>query len=325
MVPAVQFSNEAEYSAHYPTLSSDPVTTHCATVEDFLTTLQEISPRSSYIFRGQNYSYFPIIATLFRPEFIAKRAIDAWFDDEDEARKSGEYYDRYIEWEEIIVRGFANNCMNEGIPLPYIPYSEQLRFDTETVSAYFVARNYGVPNRLLDFTRSPVIGAWFAANGSISGASNDDCEKAVVWAISRRILSEIGYTIVSTSWSNAQIPQMQRQKAILLTDTQGRKNFLATGKFQPMEYMIEQFLAENANWLDRICPIKRVTLPQGKCANLMHELRKYELSEVHLFPTLDIVAKNTVHEYSQHANYMTLLNKKSLKWMTTNGLPFIQT
>ena len=301
MLTTICFESKTDYEAAYPLLSSFPISWPCGTASEFIETLFEIAYDDSYIFRGQSCSLWPIIATLFRDDFIAKPAIDRWYTEEDDERRQGEYFDAYLSWEQEIVQEFADSCMYHGIPLPHIPYNETLNFDTEAISAFFVARNYGIPNRLLDFTRSAIIAAWFAANVDLDVEFIEQPNDIVVWAFQLEFVLRIGYEIVSTSWANARIPQMQRQKAVLLVDKSAKANYLATGKFQPMEYMIEELARKHKGWSSYDRPIQRVTLPQDELLELQGILSNYDLNHIHLFPTMENVANRTLRKFKRFA------------------------
>lgn len=309
METSTRFNNCTEYSSAYPILSSDDFTIHCSEVEEFLERLLEYRRNgagTTTVFRGQFCEYWTLIATLFRPEFLAKQAIDSHFGKNVSAIDRSEYFDQYTLWEKEIALGFANDCMNEGIPLPNIPENPEndaLDLDAVAAAAYFVARNQGIPNRLLDFTRSPTVAAWFASQSALKrNTSNSREKKMVVWAIRRDFLKFFGYSIVSTSWANAQIPQMQRQKAVLLVDDRAKQNFQETGLFQPMEYMIENYL-KNLSLSPELArrAICRFTLPHHLDIELQYKLYDYELSEIHLFPTIERIAKSTLEAYDIHA------------------------
>lgn len=299
MQTTVEFETKAEYETAYPLLSRYPVTWRCTSAPEFIETLLEIANEDTHIFRGQNCSHWPIIATLFRKDFIAKTAIDFTYAMEAGESGPGEYFDTFLSWEHEIVEGFADSCMYQGISLPYIPFNETLQFDTEAVSAYFVARTYGIPNRLLDFTTSAIVAAWFAADVEHAADSNKETNEIVVWAIKQDSLSRTGYEWVSTFWANAQIPQMQRQKAVLLVDRNGKDNYLATGKFQPMEFKIEDFLRSFNSRSPFDLPIRRLTLPQDQALELRGTLGNYDLSHIHLFPTIENVAKRTLGQFAR--------------------------
>ena len=308
MQTAVQCKSESDYEALYPILSSDFVTISCSSAEVFAETLLDIHEERTHIYRGQSRSWWPVLATLFRPEFIAKNAIDTSFGRQLAPAYRGRYYDKYLEWEESIVNGFANACMNEGLALPFIPSIDILDFAPEAASAYFVARNFGIPNRLLDFTKSPIIAAWFAAHDESSLPYDEESESMVVWAIHELTLGQINYQKVSTSWANSQILQMQRQKSVLLVDNSGWEHFTITGKFQPLEYVIEEILQDYLGTQERSSDVTRITLPRKHEGELVEILDNYELSEVNLFPTFDRIARHTLSEVSEVAGISVDLN-----------------
>ena len=230
---------------------------------------------------------------MFRPDFIVKGWIEYFFPLEEDDQR-GDYYDHYMRWDESLVKQFAYACLVEGIALPYIPCSEALGLDTETTSAYFVARNFEIPNRLLDFSKSPTIAAWFALSNGIDQDRFESTENIVVWFIRNNIVPQLGFDYVSTLWANAQIPQMQRQKSVLLVDSKGRDKFLETGKFQPMEYMLENYVRNNENTLNREPQIGRILLSHDQLPALQEKLEEFELSDIRLFPTMDRIARETM-------------------------------
>lgn len=315
----VEIENEGEYEANYP-LIHETISTHCETAQELIEALLEIKGNDyrKYIFRGQNQSHWSVIASLFRRDFFAKEVIEKELqsneapDDYDYLKK---YYFAFLKWEYHLANGFANDCMNQGIVFPYVPQSKLPKstgmgeiFEYEDAT-FLVARNYGLPTRLVDFTYSPLVAAWFAVEGVRPVVSSKRYPNVVVWAINVSFLeSFLGWTTISTSWANSQIPQMLRQQAALLFDAKSEDHFISTGKFQPLEYSIERYLAKNANLVTRTKAMHRFTLPHIESVNLMQKLMcNYDLSEIYLFPTLDRIAQHTLAAYGQHARILSFM------------------
>lgn len=307
----VEIRNELEYKEHYP-LIDDVITTHCDTAQEFVETLFEIKNCSyhKYIFRGQNQSHWSVIASLFRRDFFAKDAIDKYFEQLESPKDyRDQYYDFLVRWEHDVANGFANDCMNQGIVFPYVPQNKTSHSEVPgdlfafEDATYLVARNYGLPTRLVDFSYSALVAAWFAVDGLKFTVSSRHPDRVVVWAIDVSYLEKTsGWKTVSTSWANSQIPQMLRQQAVLLLDTNSEANFLATGKFQPLDYFVENHVAQNEEFFRLIKPIRRITLPQLEDKELHMKLMcNYDLSEIFLFPTIDRIARHTLKAFSQHA------------------------
>lgn len=319
MDAVVDIRTEKEYEEKYP-LTHQVATTHCESAAEFIETLFDIKRCSHqrYIFRGQNQSHWGVIASLFRRDFLAKEAIDKSFEQlENPSDHLDLYYRSLLTWEHDVANGFANDCMNQGIEFPYVPHvkmresaglNNSFAFEDAT---YLVARNYGLPTRLVDFTYSPLVAAWFAVDGLRFTVTSSHPDKVVVWAINLAFLEKTsGWKTVSTSWANSQIPQMLRQKAVLLLDTSSELNFLATGKFQPLEYYVENEIAKNEELFRLINPIRRVTLPQLEDKELQMKLMcNFDLSEIYLFPTLDRIASHTLQAFSQHARVQARMHE----------------
>ena len=314
MKATIEIKCEKDYQEKYPRIHNT-ITTHCETAQELLDALFAFRSlgHQKYIFRGQNHSHWSVIASLFRQDYFAKRVIDQSFEELGNPNDyQDQYYELFLQWEADVTAGFANDCMNQGLVLPHVPHNSlsKLRRMGDTFSyedsSFFVARNYGLPTRLVDFTYSPLVAAWFAADGTSLTVSSRTAEKMVVWALDRRYMEIFSpWKTVSSSWANSQIPQMLRQKSVLLIDTVHKENFLETGKFQPLEFFIEHHLATHERQVTTTNSIRRFTLPHFENVFLMEKLMSnFDLSEIHLFPTLDRIARHTLSAYSQHANQL---------------------
>lgn len=83
--------------------------------------------------------------------------------------------------------------------------------DTTDVEMMALARHYGLPTRLLDWSLSPYLAAFFALNEAIINGSHDGI--AAVWALDTRVniwSPDLGVEIVSTA--EAENPRLRNQR-----------------------------------------------------------------------------------------------------------------
>ena len=141
--------------------TSDPfkdVTIPCKTAREFLDNLDLTHPRwqrQSWIFRGQNNARWQLMPSLFRSW---KRGTSPGL-------------------ELALIRLFISNANLAQLPIPNNSlgyYSDSLKSTVRELSAgatydyshvvFAIAQHSGVPTRLLDFTHSPLVAAYFAVN-----------------------------------------------------------------------------------------------------------------------------------------------------------------
>ena len=143
------------------------VTVRSYTAKRFLQKLDETHERwggrpIDWIFRGQNDARWELMPSLFRPENWDK--------------------DTYPSYEIDLIDNFISNVNLMNLPIPnhsldYImdnkrntkmwlgneELSDGIEYDFSHI-VFAIAQHSGVPTRLLDFTYSPLVAAYFAAN-----------------------------------------------------------------------------------------------------------------------------------------------------------------
>ncbi|MCY4060784.1 MAG: FRG domain-containing protein [Chloroflexi bacterium] len=136
----------------------EDVTIHCDTARDFMDNLDLTHPRWSrqnWIFRGQNDARWELIPSLFR----------TWNRDTNPGL------------ELALIRLFISNANLAQLPIPNNSlgyYSNTFKPTVRQLSAgasydfshvvFAIAQHSGVPTRLLDFTHSPLVAAYFAVD-----------------------------------------------------------------------------------------------------------------------------------------------------------------
>lgn len=306
----------------------------CSTAEELIHALSPLGPhfkncgpKDQWLFRGQGRDD-PLIPTLFRStgRFAQLRSV-------------GNYEQTLIAERDLLVR-FFEIADKRGLLLPDDSQSMratlatlQSHRGTELLRSKFalaegwepaslalslaaLAQHYGVPTRLLDWTRKPYFAAYFAAESAWRSIQNREREKKilqenctdgnqvkaidgssllVVWAFyfpelgRRHEVYQDSDPIRVITAPSATNPNLSAQQGVF-TWLNWRRTGEANGKYLPMDQVLERLANQarpDADDVDKLiigCKIRRFTLPTSEVDALLYLLAKVDVTPSAVYP-----------------------------------------
>ena len=282
----------------------------CNTAQEFLDALSPIGSifrnvklDAPWLFRGQGQDY-PLLPSALRKTSKLVLLTHRDISDHSERRRA----------EQDIVIRFFEIADKRGLILP--DDSQQLRSALETLrsSNYHVvayewdvgnvalslialAQHYGVPTRLLDWTRQAFIAAFFAAEDALNPADNlDPSSRLVVWALyfpelgKHSAMHKVNDPIRIVTAPSATNPNLKAQQGVFTLLHHHHAMDFARGTAIPMEQMLEDLARkaepekDAADALVVNCKLQKFTLPVSEARELLYFLAKLDITPSAVYP-----------------------------------------
>lgn len=173
-----------------------------------------------------------------------------------------------------------------------------------------IAQHHGVPTRLIDFTRNPLVAAFFAASDALKKKTDKEYSGYFsVWAVNLTFLAnawarsnmEFEEGISTVEVPSARNPFLKAQDAFFLLDRDAGNLFRQEeGRgFRPLDESILTRAGDPRSWeiigrKEAFCRppiVRKFKIPVTEAQELLEDLYAEKISRVHLMPTLDNVTQ----------------------------------
>jgi hypothetical protein len=189
------------------------------------------------------------------------------------------------------IPGITTKFKREYLDKPYLIFSDTIasRKSPWPLEEYFdlmsFAQHYGLPTRLLDWTRNPYVAAFFAASELVLQPKSENRARLAVWAFDIQELPKDVELIRVPSSGNQNIAAQQGIFTLLRQPYQVAKEFEGT-------HLLDEHMRNLVTVRGKQRLIK-ITLPQSECYKVMDLCGKYGVTAATLHPDFYGAAKAT--------------------------------
>lgn len=164
----------------------------------------------------------------------------------------------------------------------------------EFLPSMALAQHSGIPTRLLDWTESPFVAAYFAAEkaSALAGSEREEAEFSII-CLGTQLLGKVT-SLKYVSAPRANNPFLRAQRGAFTLIRNANQFFLENGKWPSIEDAVAH--ERDPGTLYTRSPLIRFSLPASEADSLLRLLYRLDVSKLTIMPSFDNAAEHLAYK-----------------------------